>query len=89
MGSIIEMAARNQLLRSDGRHTATEFLAKIEGHLAMPPALDDDLPGRESDTGEPRPPTTWSTLAPSASGTESSAWIPAAPPGNTGKEGDK
>ena len=30
MGSIIEMAARNEMLRRDGGHTAQEFLEKIE-----------------------------------------------------------
>jgi HPr kinase/phosphorylase len=76
MGSIIEMAARNELLRRDGRHTAHEFLDKIEGHLATRPGRDPDAPAG----GEPRAPATWSQLAPQASGTESSAWIPAARP---------
>src|SRR5580704_13048761 len=50
MGSIIEMAARNELLRRDGRHTAHEFLDKIEGHLAARPGHDPDaeVPTRES-----------------------------------------
>jgi HPr kinase/phosphorylase len=79
MGSIIEMAARNELLRRDGRHTAHEFLDKIEGHLATRPDRDQDAPAG-SGGGEPRGPATWSQLAPQASGTESSAWIPAARP---------
>ena len=60
MGSIIEMAARNELLRRDGRHTAHEFLDKIEGHLvdatgdrAMPTP-----PARRCRSGEPRGPAT-------------------------------
>jgi|CZKU01.1.fsa_nt_gi HPr kinase/phosphorylase len=90
MGSIIEMAARNALLRRDGRTPASDFLDRIEGHLAMRPALDASGMRREQepgdgigaiarDEGESAPaPATWSTLAPGASGTESSARIPAA-----------
>jgi HPr kinase/phosphorylase len=100
MGSIIEMAARNALLRRDGRTPASDFLDRIEGHLAMRPALDGterDLGPFGGDDGESaRPPATWSTLAPSATGTESSAWIPAArsdppegPDGKPGKAGDE
>jgi HPr kinase/phosphorylase len=79
MGSIIEMAARNALLRRDGRAPATDFLDRIEGHLALRPAIEPTGP-IASDEGESAhpPPATWSTLAPSAAGTESSAWIPAA-----------
>ncbi|MGH7297203.1 MAG: HPr(Ser) kinase/phosphatase, partial [Polyangiaceae bacterium] len=88
MGSIIEMAARNEMLRLDGKHTATEFLEKIERHLAAVPPVE-----RESDSsvappaeaidpgGKPATPMpSWSTLMPQASGTESSAWIPAVRP---------
>ena len=82
MGSIIELAARNELLRRDGRHTASEFLERIEGQLLMRPAIE-----REPDSFIPNPPSVpsgrppgWSSLPPQASGTESSAWIPAAPP---------
>ncbi len=88
MGSIIEMAARNEMLRRDGRVTAHEFLDRIEGHLTQRPALEH---GPESlaappeapvdSRGKPEPPTpSWSTLMPQASGTESSAWIPAVRP---------
>jgi HPr kinase/phosphorylase len=87
MGSIIELAARNELLRRDGRHTASEFLERIEGQLLMRPAIE-----REPDSFAPsappvppgRPPG-WSSLPPQASGTESSAWIPAAPPAAKGE----
>jgi HPr kinase/phosphorylase len=85
MGSIIEIAARNELLRRDGRHTAHEFLDKIEGHLAMRPAVEPGPYAVESEA-ESRGPATWSTLAPNASGTESSAWIPAARPRKGGEE---
>jgi HPr kinase/phosphorylase len=91
MGSIIEMAARNELLRRDGRHTAQEFLQRIEGHIVPEPEqftdegnapLDSPAPG-EAKSRKP----SWSTLMPHATGTESSAWIPVArvPP----KEEDK
>jgi HPr kinase/phosphorylase len=88
MGSIIEMAARNELLRRDGRYTAHEFLNKIEAHLTTRPT-----PPKQGDTdeedGEKKPDTraSWSMLAPHASGTESSAWIPAARQKRNEKEG--
>jgi HPr kinase/phosphorylase len=80
MGSIIEMAARNQLLRRDGRHTAHEFLEKIESHLVTRPAIEgerESVPPSASTPSSPAPAPSWSTLTPQASGTESSAWIPA------------
>jgi hypothetical protein len=94
MGSIIEMAARNELLRRDGRHTAHEFLDKVEGHLAMRPAIEgheaeagaDRREGEGAGESESRGPATWSTLVPGASGAESSAWIPAARPRKEGEE---
>ncbi len=83
MGSIIEMAGRNELLRRDGRHTAEEFLQRIEARLDRGPSADLE-PGpqvpRSPNPGESRaPPATpsWSTLMPQSSATESSAWIPA------------
>jgi HPr kinase/phosphorylase len=89
MGSIIEMAARNELLRRDGRHTASEFLQKIESHMKVDvgePTVETDAldsPG----PGEVKPhKSSWSTLMPHASGTESSAWIPATRV--PGKEGE-
>ncbi len=69
MGSIIEMAARNELLRRDGKHTAQEFLGRIESHLAARPS-----PSAEPETGTGR---SWPSMTPQASATESSAWIPA------------
>jgi HPr kinase/phosphorylase len=85
MGSIIEMAARNELLRRDGRHSASEFLERLEGQLVPRPALEGDpepveVPERPSN--EPRPPhgPSWSTLMPQAGGTESSAWVPVTRP---------
>jgi HPr kinase/phosphorylase len=89
MGSIIELAARNELLRRDGRHTAHEFLDKVEAHLITRPAVERELPPPSQASGaDPgrrgKPP--WSSLPPQASGTESSAWVPAV---RLPKEGDK
>jgi HPr kinase/phosphorylase len=86
MSSIIEMAARNELLRRDGRHTAREFLTKLEGHL-----MDSHAATSSEGLDSPRPPEaepqkpSWSTLMPQAARTESSAWVPAA---RTRKEGE-
>jgi HPr kinase/phosphorylase len=82
MGSIIEMAARNELLRRDGRHTAHEFLQRIESHLERPPESGSPRQGhaRNAEAGESRGPPaapSWSTLIPQANLSESSAWIPA------------
>jgi HPr kinase/phosphorylase len=92
MASIIEMAARNELLRREGRHSAREFLERLEGQLVPRPedAGEGDLSSAPvPDTRPSR--RTWSMLAPNSSGTESSAWIPAArpdpsAPGTRGKE---
>ncbi|MCL2448807.1 MAG: HPr(Ser) kinase/phosphatase [Polyangiaceae bacterium] len=94
MASIVEMAARNELLRREGRHSAREFLARLEGQLMPKP--EGSATGEQSSSGLPearRSRGTWSTLAPNASGTESSAWIirpgPPTPggPGSSGKQG--
>jgi HPr kinase/phosphorylase len=81
MASIIEMAARNELLRRDGRHPAREFLERLESRLV--PRPERDVEEEESDStgaaGGARPARrTWSMIAPNAGSTESSAWIPAA-----------
>src|SRR5258708_25699526 len=70
MGSIIEVTARNELLRRDGRHTAHEFLDKIEGHLISRPAVDREgdsvvPPTVHSSDAKPVTPS-WSVLAPAA-----------------------
>jgi HPr kinase/phosphorylase len=88
MGTIIEMAARNEMLRRDGRHTASEFLERIESHMTMRPALEHEpessaAPPVGSSPKVPHyppPSPSWSTLMPQASGTESSAWIPVVRP---------
>ena len=82
MGTIIEMAARNELLRRDGRHTAKEFLGRIESHLATSPGAlapkEDPSPGAEDASRTPlRKAALWTSTTPHTSATESSAWIPA------------
>lgn len=87
MSSIIEMAARNELLRRDGQHTAREFLQKLEGHLLDQTAIDQDrLDSPAPSEAESMQKPSWSTLMPQAHRTESSAWIPAVKPP---KEGEK
>ena len=94
MGSIIEMAARNEMLRRDGAQTAHDFLEKIESHMTRPalehePAESTAPPAPEpaGEGGKPSAPLpSWSTLMPQASGTESSAWIPAVRPPRKGDE---
>ncbi len=87
MGSIIEMAARNELLRRDGRHTANEFLERLEGQLVPRPAIERDPETLGAPPVQPPPASedrahapTWSTLMPQAGGTESSAWVPVTRP---------
>jgi HPr kinase/phosphorylase len=85
MGSILEMAARNELLRRAGTDSAQEFIDRVEGHLMTRPALEsepDSLSGRSIDAerffDSIPPPDRESDHLP----TESSAWIPAAWPRN-------
>jgi HPr kinase/phosphorylase len=95
MGSILEMAARNELLRRAGTNTANDFLSRIESHMVTKPALEAEpessaagpVDAIERPLPAPAPrklPSdrpTWTTLqAERASMTESSAWIPAVRP---------
>jgi hypothetical protein len=83
------MAARNELLRRDGRHTANEFLEKIESHLVTRPAIEREPESLAAPVVAPPEGTkqsSWSTLVPASSGTESSAWIPAMRPPKEGNE---
>jgi HPr kinase/phosphorylase len=93
MGSIIEMAARNEMLRRDGGQTAHDFLEKIETHMTQLPAADGAslesiaaaVTGNEAGVEPPSHFPSWSTLMPQAMGTESSAWIPAVRPPRKGE----
>lgn len=99
MGSILEMAARNELLRRAGNDTALEFLERVEGQLVPRPALEREpeslAPGPVDAIERPVPEPiripsdrpTWTTLqAERAIMTESSAWIPAVRPKPEGDE---
>jgi HPr kinase/phosphorylase len=96
MGSIIEMASRSEMLRRDGHNSAQEFLEKIEMHMTERPAIDGDPEGPDTPPattdespggrGPSSATPSWSTLVPQASGTESSAWIPAVRPPRKGDE---
>jgi HPr kinase/phosphorylase len=85
MGTIIEMAARNELLRRDGRHTAKEFLGRIESHLGPrpqdKPAASLAAEAARNDKEEPAGARTgvqrWRSLTPNPNPNESAAWIPA------------
>ena len=59
MGSILEIAARNELLRRAGSHPAKEFLDRLEGRLVAEVALEDQpesMAPAPVDAIEPRPP---------------------------------
>jgi HPr kinase/phosphorylase len=99
MGSILEMAARNELLRRGGTDTAQEFLNRVESALIARPALEmepeslGDARVAPTSSGEPVPRIpperpTWSSLvaAERVNATESSAWIPAVRPKPEGDE---
>jgi HPr kinase/phosphorylase len=91
MGSILEIAARNELLRRAGNHAAREFLGKLEQQLVPRMALEGQLPSPAdpaSSAANPRAPgvlisplareverPVWSN--PNERSNESSAWIPA------------
>jgi HPr kinase/phosphorylase len=100
MGSILEMAARNELLRRAGTDTAQEFMDRVEGQLVTRPAIEQEAinesmaPGPVDAIEQPSPQIripsdrpTWTTLqAERAIMTESSAWIPAVRPKPEGDE---
>lgn len=50
---LVEVAARNQLLRSRGHHAARELAARLERQLLGPdaPAVDDEDPDDEPEAG--------------------------------------
>lgn len=73
MGAMLEMAARNELLRRAGKHSARELLARLEENVGLAPQVAiDDQPesilhprgGPRSDRGlESAPPAPNSSLA--------------------------
>jgi HPr kinase/phosphorylase len=90
MGSILEIAARNELVRRSGKNPAKDFITRLEGGRASDIAIDDlpesVAPGpvdaiesrapARAPTPKPHPPASWSSVVEHASN-ESSAWIPA------------
>jgi HPr kinase/phosphorylase len=102
MGSILEMAARNELLRRAGTDTAQSFLNKVETQLMPQAAIEaesesaaappvDALESAPRNIKVPSDRPTWSSLmsAERASMTESSAWIPAVRPKPVPDGGDE
>jgi HPr kinase/phosphorylase len=87
MGTILEIAARNELLRRAGSHAAREFMARLEGELVNRVALDEDGGQRdaqpESVVPPPNTPPPPAPSRPSVFGErtgDSSAYIPAVRP---------
>jgi HPr kinase/phosphorylase len=91
MGTILEIAARNELLRRAGGHAAREFLGRLEQQLIPQPAIEGEAAGTlynvpESTSPAPGPTRnapdrpTWSRLSDRTQSNESSAWIPAVRP---------
>ncbi len=74
MGSILEIAARNELLRRAGSNSAKDFLARLEGRLVS------EVPG--DDQPESLAPGPIEAIEPRAPSLPSAArHVPAAPPG--------
>jgi HPr kinase/phosphorylase len=88
MGSILEIAARNELLRRGGIQTAQDFLGKLEGQLLRPAVEEGPLQEEVVAAAQapvPTDPPTWSRLADRGHQNESSAWIPAVRPKREGE----
>jgi len=89
MGSILEVAARNELLRRTGSHSAKDFMGRLEQQLmsappspATPEAHEPRPPTAALSSEEPRPAAPPEQLGrrshtPMPQSSESSAWIPA------------
>lgn len=78
MGTIVELAARSELVRRSGKHVARDFLGRLEKQLVTRVAVDGELPGTE-----PPPPIAKrddSSTFDRAGQNESSAWIPVVRP---------
>jgi HPr kinase/phosphorylase len=92
MGSILEMAARNELLRRAGKNPAKDFVSRVEGARAAELASIADAPESvagpvailsEGDVLVPPPNSSVARAEPPRL-TESSAWIPAVRPRTDG-----
>jgi len=82
MGTILEIAARNELLRRAGMHSAQEFMARLEGELVTAPvAMEDGDNVKQRDAPESVVPGAPSAQLPFGERTgDSSAYIPAVRP---------
>jgi hypothetical protein len=87
MGAMLEMAARNELLRRAGKHSARELLARLEENvgIAQEMALDDQpesvvsAPVAQRKVATPPPPNS-SVALPNPQWNDSERQIPAAKP---------
>ncbi|OJY29457.1 MAG: HPr(Ser) kinase/phosphatase [Myxococcales bacterium 68-20] len=87
MGAMLEMAARNELLRRAGKHSARELLARLEENVAIPEeiAIDDQLESVVSAPVAPKamptpPPPNSSVACPDPRWNDSERELPAAKP---------
>lgn len=86
MGAMLEMAARNELLRRAGKHSAKELLARLEENAGIAPemALDDQpesvISAPVALRGAAAPPPPSSVAAPDTKWTDSERSQPAARP---------
>jgi HPr kinase/phosphorylase len=84
MGTILEIAARNELLRRAGSHAAKEFMSRLEGELVPQLALEHDdgdivaPPERAPESVVPRPGGRTPSFGERTG--DSSAYIPAVRP---------
>jgi HPr kinase/phosphorylase len=90
MGAMLEMAARNELLRRAGKHSARELLARLEENVAIAQemAIDDQPESVASTpvsakTGGPPPPPNSSVAHPDTRWNDSDRPQPAAKPYNS------
>ncbi len=87
MGAMLEMAARNELLRRAGKHSARELLARLEENvgIAQEMAIDDQpesvasAPVAPTKVATPPPPNS-SIAQPAPSWSDSDRQMPAAKP---------
>jgi len=88
MGAMLEMAARNELLRRAGRHSARELLARLEENVGIAPemAIDDQpesVVTSAVSSRKPPPPPNSSVARPDARWSDSERHVPAARPFNS------
>ncbi len=90
MGTILEIAARNELLRRAGSHAAKEFMSRLEGELVPQLALEhDDAPENTTQRDMPEsvvPPASMPSFGERTG--DSSAYIPAVRPIDRSSEDD-